>query len=166
MEERAIERERSSRSSGLHEEIPNRGERRRRAARKPRRILSLGARLTLLGLTFIVLILATVGLVAKAIRPYHESSLQTHQLAQTRSQVAELDVENNAIRRRIAYLKTSEGIVTEARKAGYLKPGEIPFVVEGQTSLQTTPPLAAPTASVPAARPGRMRRIWLRLTGH
>lgn len=132
MEDRAIERERthSTRNYNLHEEIPSRAQRRRRAGRKPARILPLWARVTLLALAVFVMALAVVGLVAKAIKPYQEARQQSRQLQQTKKQIGSLDAENDSLRRRIAYLRTTDGIIVEARKMGYRKPGEIPFVVE------------------------------------
>lgn len=167
-EDRAIERERtrSSRSDRSHEEIPERAARRRRSGRRPPRILGLWARLTLLGLAVVVMALAAVGLVAKAIRPYREASLQTRQLADTRRQIDDLTAQDMDLQRRIAYLKTPSGIVAESRKMGYLKPGEIPFVVEGLMPDAETLPSPQPAPATPSAPHSRFRRLWRRLTGY
>ena len=73
----------------------------------------------------------------------------------TRRQIADLDHQNADLRRRIAYLQTDEGKTTEARKMGFVKPGEIPIVVEGQTPPDTAPSLApAPTSPAAPTRHG------------
>jgi hypothetical protein len=114
--------------------------------------------------------MAAIGLVAKAIRPYREAGLQASQLAATQRQVAALDAENVALRRRVALLNTTGGIVTEARKMGYLKPGEIPFVVENfsSSSKADAPSALTPTPSVPASPTPRspFQRLLHRLRGH
>jgi cell division protein FtsB len=167
LEDRAIERERthSTQNNNREEEISVRGQRRRRAARRPRRRLALWTRVALLGLAVSVMALAVIGLVAKAIRPYREASLQSRQLAETKQQISSLDSENDSLRRRIAYLKTSDGIIVEARKMGYLKSGEIPFVVEGLS--QPDEPLDASRVAPepPNAPQSRAKRLWRRLTG-
>ncbi len=167
LEDRAIERDRtrSSRNDRTTDEIPSRAAR-RRSGRRPPRILTLWARLTLLGLAVLVMALAAVGLVAKAIRPYREASLQSRQLAETRQQINDLDAQNQDLQRRIAYLKTTGGIVAESRKIGYLKPGEIPFVVEGLTPDAETLPLSQPAPAAQSAPHSRFRQLWRRLTGH
>lgn len=140
--------------------------------RRPRRILGLWARLTLLAIFIGVLGLAIFGLVTKAIRPYREAGAQKGQMSITRRQIADIDRQNDALRRRIAYLQTDAGKTTEARKMGYVKPGEIPIVIEGQTPSGTAPDVAlsAPplNSPVPPTRHSRIkhRHFWQRLTGH
>lgn len=116
--------------------------------------------------------LAIFGLVTKAIRPYREAGAQKSQMTVTRRQIADIDQQNAALRQHIAYLQTDDGVATEARKMGFVKPGEIPIVVEGQTPSSTVPAPAAlaPPLNSPAphARRGgsRARHLWQRLTGH
>lgn len=135
--------------------------------RRPRRILGLWARLTLLGLSIGVLALAIFGLVTKAVRPYREEVTQNRQMTVTRRQIADVDRQNADLRRRIAYLQTDEGKTTEARNMGFVKPGEIPFVVEGPT-VPTTAPSTAFSLTPPAPdRGSQSRRPWQGLmTGH
>jgi hypothetical protein len=108
---------------------------------------------------------AAVALVAKAIRPYQEASVQSTQLAASNGQIQNLDAENASLRRRIAYLQTSEGEMSEARKMGYLRPGEIPIVVEGAATPWSDAP--APPSPSPAQNNFRDRaqQFWRSLTG-
>jgi len=148
-------------------------ERRRRSRRgksgwkRPRRILGLWARLGLLLGVIVVLVFFTIGLVAKAARPYREAGIQSDQLAATRRESAALVAQNTDLARHIRYLQTTEGIASEARSYGYLRPGERPIMVKGLAA--PAPPAPAPAAPVsPAAsgRPGAAGRFWRHLTGH
>lgn len=118
------------------------------------------------GLAVVTIGLVLFGIVVKAIRPYHESGEQVRQLAVTKRQVAELDAENAAIRVRINYLKTPAGIITEARQAGYLKPGEIPFVVEGNPAAPINQAVQPATKSTALNVKSRINRAWHALVDH
>ncbi len=140
--------------------------RHRKRAKRPRRILGLWARAALsVGLIAVTVFLA-VCLVAKAVKPYREASGQRVQLAETHRQSELLAAQNVQLERRIAYLRTADGVASEARRMGYLRPGEYPIVVEGlkgrpdpgDSSLETS---AAP--SVPQSSP--LRRFWRHLAG-
>lgn len=146
-------------------------ERRRRSRRgktgwkRPRRILGLWARLALLLGVIVVSVFFAISLVAKALRPYREAGLQGVQLASTRRESAALVAQNADLERRIRYLQTPDGIASEARSYGYLRPGERPIMVKGLE------PPAAPAVPAPAAPPamsGRNAagRFWHHLTGH
>lgn len=145
-----------------------RPDRRKKSGRRPRRILGMWARVTLLVAAVGVLGFIMFGLITKALRPYLEARVQKGQMSTTQGQIARLDRENADLRRRIAYLKTPDGMTTEARKMGYVKPGEIPIIVEGQTpapGISPAPP--PPAAAPPPAREGsRARRLWRRIIGH
>lgn len=140
--------------------------------KKPPRILGVWARVALLVCFLGVLAFLAVALVAKAVRPYREARAQNVQLAQTQAESSALAAQNALLTRHITYLKTSNGVASEARKMGYLRPGEIPIVVEGLTTpdarLAPEPAphsLPAP-AAVPAANGSAARRFWRHLTGH
>ena len=146
-------------------------ERRRRSRRgktgwkRPRRILGLWARLALLTGVIVVSIFFAISLVAKALRPYHEVGIQSDQLAATRLQSAALVAQNADLTRRIRYLQTTDGIASEARSYGYLRPGERPIMVKGLT--MPTAPAVLSVAAPPAARgSGAAGRVWHHLTGH
>ena len=141
--------------------------RRRLRAKRPRRILGLWARAALsVGLIAVTVFLA-VCLVAKAVKPYREASRQRVQLAETRRQSDLLAAQNVHLERRIAYLRTSGGIASEARRMGYLRPGEYPIVVEGlkgRSDLgESQFEISAFAPSAPTLSP--MRRFWRHLSG-
>ncbi len=135
--------------------------------KRPRRILSLWARLALLGAVIVVSVFIGIGIVAKAIRPYHEARAQTDQLARTRQASAALLAENAELTRHIAYLKTPQGVASEARRIGYLRPGELPIVVTGldERAIAPVPPAPVPAPAAPETG-GAARRFWRHLTGH
>jgi len=146
-------------------------ERRRRSRRgkagwkRPRRILSLWARLTLLLGVIVVSVFFSISLVAKAIRPYREAGIQSVQLATAQRDSAALVAQNADLTRRIRYLQTSDGIASEARSYGYLRPGERPIMVKGLESPAAS--IASPMAARPAAQGGgAVGRFWHHLTGH
>ena len=116
-----------------------------------------------------VLVFASIALIAKAARPYREGGAQGGQLSLARRQIADLDAQNAVLHRRIAYLKTADGVASEARKMGYLRPGEVPLVVVGGVpDAAPSPALAAPEAApAPARSQGRnaAQRFWRHLTG-
>ncbi len=144
--------------------------------KKPPRILGVWARMALLLCFLGVLVFLAVALVSKAVRPYREARGQSAQLAQTQAENSAVAAQNALITRHIAYLKTNDGVASEARKMGYLRPGEIPIVVEGLTTPGSQPmPDAAPSSvlfpSTPAApdhaaHSSAAQRFWRHLTGH
>lgn len=147
-----------------------RARRRRSRWKRPRRILGIWARLAMAAAVIVVAVLLAVSLVAKVIRPYREASVQIRQLSETRQESDALVAENALLARRIVYLKTSEGIASEARRMGYLRPGEIPIVVEGAPGQpdanNSAPVLAAPAAPALPHSGNAASRFWQHLTGH
>ena len=131
--------------------------------KRPRRILGLWARLSLLLAVIVVSVFFAISLVAKAIRPYREASVQKSQLTETLRQNAQITLENADLQRRIQYLKTQDGIASEARSYGYLRPGERPIMVQSPVQPELFP---APEATAPAAHGNAARRFWHHLTGH
>lgn len=110
--------------------------------------------------------LMAVRLVIKVVHPYREAGAQTNQLRGTRAEVALLDRQNADLRHEIAYLRTPGGMVSEARKNGYVRPGEIPFVVEGMMPATSISVMQKPKQPAAAAPRSRTARLWHRLTGH
>ena len=159
---------RSRRNTHLESEELEQRRRSRRGKtgwKRPRRILGLWARLALLLGVIVVSVFFAIGLVAKAVRPYREAGLQSVQLAATRRDSAALVAQNADLTRRIRYLQTTDGIASEARSYGYLRPGERPIMVKGLGPA--TAPVAPPVAAPPAAQGGSAAgRFWHHLTGH
>jgi len=111
------------------------------------RILSMWARIGVLLLFMCVGIAASIGLIIKVVHPYREVAVNQQALASIDQQISQLDEQNDDLRQRIAYLKTRPGVITEARKLGYTKPGEIPIVVEGMPTTWSDPPPVQTTGS-------------------
>ena len=153
----------------MTDEIAARRARRRTVRpKRPRRILGIWARAALSVAVIAVSIFFAVCLVLKAIKPYQEASRQRVQLAETLHQSEAVAAENAQLERRIAYLRTPDGVAAEARRMGYLKPGEYPIVVEG---LAEHPEISAAqpetSAFAPPASPvSPLRRFWRHLSGH
>ena len=131
--------------------------------KRPRRILGLWARLSLLLAVIVVSVFFAISLVAKAIRPYREASVQSSQLKDTLRQNTQITLENADLQRRIQYLKTPNGIASEARTYGYLRPGERPIMVQGMDEPE---PSNTPAASTTSVHGNAARRFWHHLTGH
>ena len=147
--------------------IPSRARRKRPSRwRQPRRILGMWARIFLLTAFIGFMVVAVFGLVAKVIRPYREAGSQRLKLTQTRQEIASLDAENVQITRRIVYLKTPDGVSSEARRMGYLHPGEIPIVVEGEGAPLDGPDAANQDVPHRAGSGEVMRRLWRHLRGN
>jgi len=149
------------------EPADRRTRRRKLHSKRPRRILGLWARAALsVGIIAVSVFLAAC-LVAKAVKPYREASRQRVQLAETRRQSEMLATQNVQLERRVAYLRTPDGVVSEARRMGFLRPGEYPIVVEGlkghsepgQSQFET----GAFAPSAPQSSP--LRRFWQHLAG-
>ena len=133
-----------------------------RHSRRLRRVPGLWVRLAFLGLIVVALITGMVGLALKAVRPYHEAGVETARLAHTRRLVADLDARNNALRRRIAYLKTPNGVAVEAHRLGYMHPGEQPLVILGLAALppdNDSAPGDAPPADTPSGNAPLLNRF-------
>ena len=142
-----------------------RARRRTPRPKRPRRILGMWARLILSLAVIAVSVFLAVCLVLKAVKPYREASRQRVQLAATVRQSGDIAAENARLERQIAYLKTPDGVASEARRMGYLRPGEYPIVVEGVTAHSDwgQAPPEAPTFAPP--EPSPLRRFWRHLSG-
>jgi cell division protein FtsB len=120
-------------------------------------------RIGVLVLVMIVGLAASIGLIVKVVHPYREVAVNQQALASINEQISQLDAQNDDLRQRIAYLKTTPGKITEARKLGYTKPGEIPIVVEGMpTTWSDSPPVQ--TSGSPGWR-DKARSLWHSLVG-
>ena len=134
--------------------------------KRPRRILSLWAKLGMAGALIVVSVFLAINLIAKIARPYREAGLQEGQLSATRQQNDALVSENAALARRISYLKTPQGIASEARKMGYLRPGEIPMVVEGHAGQTAGSADYSAPKQLPSRSGSPAFRFWQHLTGY
>lgn len=65
----------------------------------------------------------------KASKPYVISYRESKDIVSIKREISEAEAENRALKGQIGYLKTDRGKVAEARKLGFVKPGEISLVV-------------------------------------
>ncbi|HHX38384.1 MAG TPA: hypothetical protein GX715_00330 [Armatimonadetes bacterium] len=108
---------------------------------------------------------ALVWLTCAALRPYLLDREEVAAIRRLSAEVAAVEAQNDALRRRIAVLKTPKGIEVEARRLGWVQPGEILI----QTSEEPPPPPASdpetadkpPLGAVQAAREGGFLRQTL-----
>ncbi|MHB0911926.1 MAG: FtsB family cell division protein [Armatimonadota bacterium] len=68
--------------------------------------------------------------IAKIAHPYLISYSESKDIVQVRKEIAEARAENSTLKRDMDFLKTPQGREAEARKLGWVKPGEIALVVE------------------------------------
>jgi len=149
-------------------ELAARRQARRKKAgwKRPRRIFSLWARVGMAVAVIIVSVFLAINLIAKAARPYREAGIQKSQLSATLQRSDALATENAALARRILYLKSPQGIASEARKMGYLRPGEIPMVVEGSAERSRDRPVPAAPKQTPSRSGDPVRKFWSQMLGH
>ena len=67
--------------------------------------------------------------ICKILRPIRLVGNERRAKAKVVSDYNGITNQNDELRRRVAYLKTPEGIAQEARKQGFVKPGEISLVI-------------------------------------
>ena len=150
------------------EELAARRQARRKKTgwKRPRRIYSLWARAGMAVGIIVVSVFLAISLIAKGVRPYREAGIQKSQLGATLQRSDALATENAALARRIVYLKSPQGIASEARKIGYLRPGEIPMVVEGSAERSEDRSTLSAPKQLPSRGGGPVLRFWSHLTGH
>jgi hypothetical protein len=138
-----------------------------RRRRRTARILGMWGRIAVLACVVVLLLMATLAIGAKVIKPFVEASKMSRELSDTNRQIAEADAQNAAYYRRLAYLQTPQGKVTEARSLGYMWPGEVAVVVEGTPGQLNESPVAPPQPPAPTFWQ-RLRNIChsLSLSGH
>lgn len=79
-------------------------------------------------------------------------------------QIAQTDEQNDAYKRRLAYLQTNQGEMAEARNLGYLVHGEVPVVVDGTPGALSEAPMIQPPPSSPTLM-SRLRSFWRSFIG-
>jgi cell division protein FtsB len=79
-------------------------------------------------------LLALAGLVLIGLlywKPLHTYAYTRALLASREAQVSRLEAEQRQLKERIATVGTGEGLLREARRLGFVKPGEQLFIVRG-----------------------------------
>ncbi len=100
--------------------------------RRRRRKRYIGRRISrLLLYTAVVAVALWIGsaFVCGILRPLRLVSVEKREMARIVSDYKALKKQNQALERQLRYLKTPEGIAQEARKQGFVKPGEISLVL-------------------------------------
>jgi cell division protein FtsB len=67
-------------------------------------------------------------------KPLHSYSYTSALLASREAQVSRLEAQQRELKERIATVGTGEGLLREARRLGFVKPGEQLFIVRGITA--------------------------------
>jgi cell division protein FtsB len=111
---------------------PRRRRRRRRAAAYPLKLLAVAVAGSL-GAWCLFLLLA------KAAHPYLLGHEENKKVAALQERLDRQHAENVALRKRIAYLKSPEGAESEARRAGYHRPGEVVYLMDPAVLTSPTP---------------------------
>lgn len=84
-----------------------------------------------MGVLVVLLFIAIIWLVlAKAIKPYRISYVESREIADVRNQIAQAEADNKRLKEDIEYIQKPEGKMVEARKLGFVKEGEVAVVVE------------------------------------
>jgi cell division protein FtsB len=98
----------------------------------------------------VVIVLALLGVAgAWAIQPFLLAHQETRQIRALQAEVAALEAKNEVLRRRARILNTPRGIEIEARRLGWVRPGEVLI----QTSNTPPPPAADAPSQLPDAPP-------------
>lgn len=101
--------------------------------RRPITRVALKPWLIRIAVVAVALVLGTF-VVCKVLRPIRLVGNERRAKAKVVSDYNGLRKQNDELRRRVAYLKTPEGIAQEARKQGFVKPGEISLVIPEHSS--------------------------------
>lgn len=76
--------------------------------------------------------------VCKILRPFQLVGDEKRQKAQVVSEYRALKKQNQELQRQLNYLKTPDGIAQEARKQGFVKPGEVSLVIPDEEPAANT----------------------------
>ncbi len=98
--------------------------------RRPKRPL-MKKRNAVLRKIFIVVIAAVIstGLGYRVLRPFRLVNREQRERQRVIAEYKSLRQQNDALRRQLQYLQTKEGVAQEARKHGFVKPGEVSLVI-------------------------------------
>lgn len=103
------------------------GRRRRRSLFK-RVLVPIFARVLIVGVALTI----GTGLVYKVLRPIRLFDKEQREKDRIVARYTSLRKQNDALRRQLIYIRTSRGAAQEARKHGFVKPGEISLVIPEQ----------------------------------
>lgn len=96
------------------------------------------ARWLLAGIVITVALVLGCSVVNKILRPFRLVGNERREKARIVSDYNALRTKNEELRRQLHYLQTPEGIAQEARKQGYVKPGEVSLVIPEDAKALTS----------------------------
>jgi len=104
--------------------------------RRKRRLLSKRAFMRLLTTTLVVGVALAIGtwLVGGVLRPIRLVTSEQRERDRVVAEYKSLRKHNEDLRRQLRYLQTPRGIEQEARKLGFVRPGEIALVIPDHPS--------------------------------
>ena len=102
--------------------------------RRRRRFLFKRVLVPMFARVLIVAVALTIGtaLVYKVLRPIRLVGNEQREKDRIVAEYESLRKQNDDLRRQLVYIRTSRGIAAEARKCGFVKPGEISLVIPEQ----------------------------------
>jgi cell division protein FtsB len=97
--------------------------------RRRRRRIPILLKIALIGaLTCVAVVAFAIG--NKIVRPFHLWFVEKHAVSDMQAQLNDMKHENAELRAKREYLKSPAGAENEARRLGYVAPGEVSLVVE------------------------------------
>ncbi len=117
------------------------------------------------GIMFLVLLVA-LGLVASGVLPVQQFLERENQVSAAREDLARLEAENSEIAADVDALTTEQEIERVAREQyGFVRPGEVGYVVIVPPTDEASETEATPVAPVDGESPGFFARIWRFISG-
>lgn len=105
-----------------------------RPRRRPSRLAKSARVLAVLAVACVCILLVKAA-VMKAARPYVISYGESKESTEIQQQIDAATSENKALREQIAFLSTNKGKEIEARKLGWVKPGEVSLLIQPKAGV-------------------------------
>ncbi len=99
---------------------------------KTKRLVRVLAAACIIGIIGVAVFL----IISKLSRPYMIGYSESKEIIETKQQISNAESENKSMHSDIQYLQTDRGKEAEARRLGWVKPGEIAIVVEQPRKIQ------------------------------
>jgi len=91
----------------------------------------------------------------KLSRPFRISHGEVQAISDVKKQIKDEEAQNRALKQHIEFLKTDKGREVEARRLGWVKPGEVAIVVEQPS----------PHPKIELKEPVRHKSLWGKVKG-
>lgn len=105
----------------------------RRRPRRPRRVVNFYVRIGGYAVAGVVGAALVWALVLKVAHPYRLGFRVGGDIRRTQAALRKQNARNKLLQKRLAYLQTPEGAETEARRAGFARPGEQVYLIRTAT---------------------------------